>query len=67
LETTRRLRAMPDYQNTPIIALTALAMPGDREKCLVAGANEYLTKPVRLKGLVETMQRLLKSASLTPP
>jgi PAS domain S-box-containing protein len=67
LETTRRLRAMPDYQNTPIIALTALAMPGDREQCLAAGANAYLTKPVRLKGLVETMQRLLKSASLTPP
>ena len=67
LETTRHLRAMPDYQDTPIIALTALAMPGDRERCLTAGANEYLTKPVRLKGLVETMQRLLKSASLTPP
>ena len=59
LETTRHLRAMPAYQHTPIIALTALAMPGDRERCLAAGANEYLTKPVRLKGLVETMQRLL--------
>ncbi len=66
LEATRHLRAMPDYQDTPIIALTALAMPGDREQCLAAGANEYLTKPVRLKGLVETMHRLLTSASLTP-
>ena len=64
LETTRHLRAMPDYADTPIIALTALAMPGDREQCLAAGANEYLTKPVRLKGLVETMQRLLTSASI---
>ena len=62
LETTRHLRAMPDYADTPIIALTALAMPGDREHCLAAGANEYLTKPVRLKGLVETIQRLVTSA-----
>ncbi len=62
LETTRHLRAMPDYADTPIIALTALAMPGDREHCLAAGMNEYLTKPVRLKGLVETIQRLVKFA-----
>ena len=62
LETTRHLRAMPDYADTPIIALTDLAMPGDREHCLAAGMNEYLTKPVRLKGLVETIQRLVKFA-----
>jgi PAS domain S-box-containing protein len=59
LEATRRLRAMPNYVDTPIIALTALAMPGDRERCLAAGANEYLTKPVSLKGLVTTIQRWL--------
>ena len=60
LEATRRLRAQPEYATIPIIALTALAMPGDRERCLAAGANEYLTKPVSLKGLVESIQRLLK-------
>lgn len=59
LEATRRLRAMPDFMRTPIIALTALAMPGDRERCLKAGANEYMTKPVSLKGLIEAITRLL--------
>ena len=59
LEATRQLRVIPAFAATPIIALTALAMPGDRERCLEAGANEYLTKPVRLKTLVETIRRLL--------
>jgi PAS domain S-box-containing protein len=59
LEATRRLRGLPEFAATPIIALTALAMPGDRERCLAAGANDYLTKPVSLKGLVETMQQWL--------
>jgi CheY-like chemotaxis protein len=59
LEATRRLRGMPTYKTTPIIALTALAMPGDRERCIAAGVTEYLTKPVSLKGLVDIIQRLL--------
>jgi len=60
LEATRRLRARPKFVATPIIALTALAMPGDRERCLAAGVNEYIAKPVRLKELVETVERLLE-------
>lgn len=59
LEAIRRLRKNPRFASTPIIALTALAMPGDRERCLEAGADEYLSKPVSLKLLVETMNRLL--------
>ena len=59
LEAIRRLRAMPQFAQTPIIALTALAMPGDRERCLAAGANTYLAKPVGLKMLAAEIERLL--------
>ena len=56
LEATRRLRADANLADIPVIALTALAMPGDRELCLGAGANEYLSKPVSLKGLVQVIE-----------
>jgi CheY-like chemotaxis protein len=58
LEATRRLRADARFRSTPIVALTALAMPGDRERCLQAGATEYMSKPVSLKQLVRTIDRL---------
>jgi len=59
VETTRRMRAEPKFASLPIIALTALAMPGDRELCLEAGATEYLSKPVSLKKLIEVIGNLL--------
>ena len=59
LEATRRIRKESGLKNTPIIALTALAMPSDRERCLEAGMNDYFSKPINLRELVKTMQRHL--------
>ena len=56
LEATRRLRAMPAFAHTRIIALTALVMPGDRERCMQAGADVYLAKPVNTQKLLEAIR-----------
>lgn len=59
LEIVRRLRQNIATGNIPVIALTALAMPGDRERSLEAGANVYLSKPVRLRHLVQEIAELI--------
>src|SRR5919202_3733649 len=59
LEATRRIKARTETQTTPIIAVTAHAMSGDRDKALRAGCDDYHAKPVELPRLVAQMEALL--------
>ena len=59
-DAAQKLKADPATQKIPIIALTAHAMGGDREKALEAGCDEYDTKPVEIKRLLEKMTHFLK-------
>jgi two-component system cell cycle response regulator DivK len=59
-EATRQLKAAPDTQSIPIIALTAHAMAGDREQALAAGCDDYDTKPIEFQRLLGKMEAFLK-------
>ena len=60
LEVTRRLRQIPVFSRTPIIALTAYAMKGDKEKFLAAGCSAYLPKPINTRELPEMISQMLQ-------
>ena len=59
LEATKLIKRDPATENIPIIALTAHAMDGDRERCLAAGCNDYDTKPIELSRLLDKINALL--------
>jgi CheY-like chemotaxis protein len=56
IEAIQALRRRSATANTPTIAVTALAMPGDRDRCLHAGANAYMSKPLQMRRLFEMIQ-----------
>jgi len=60
-EATRRLKSMPETSSIPVLALTAHAISGDREKALDTGCDDYDTKPIEFQRLLEKIQKLLKA------
>jgi HAMP domain-containing protein/signal transduction histidine kinase/CheY-like chemotaxis protein len=66
-QTTRQIRTLPGFESLPIIALTAKAMKGDREKCLEAGASDYIAKPVEVDQLLALLRSWLYRTSSEQP
>ncbi|MFQ5853187.1 MAG: response regulator [Candidatus Binatia bacterium] len=63
-EVARSLKKDPSYRDIPILAATGLAMPGDQERCLEAGCDDYIPKPFTHRDLQERLTRLLSTSNL---
>jgi CheY-like chemotaxis protein len=62
-ELIRQLKAHPQWQTVPVIAVTAMAMPGDRDRCLEAGADDYLSKPLDLEQVIAQVRSFIETES----
>jgi len=60
-ELIRQLKAQSTWQAVPVIAVTALAMSGDRDRCLEAGADDYLSKPLDLEKVITTVRSFVET------
>ncbi len=66
LELTRRLKSDPRHAHTAIIAVTAYAMTGDRQKALAAGCDDYITKPIDIRALAHAVARFVPPRRSAP-
>jgi two-component system cell cycle response regulator DivK len=64
LEVTRRIKEDKDLQRIPVIAVTAFAMKGDRERIRAGGCEDYIAKPISIAAFLQTVERFLSSAGL---
>jgi two-component system CheB/CheR fusion protein len=62
-EVTRIIRTKPWGQNLPIVAITAHVLYGDRQKCLDAGMNDYISKPVKIQDIEKLLNKYVKKSS----
>ena len=60
IEICQKLRKLDEFKTTPIIAVSALAMKGDKERIVAAGFNEYISKPIRINELRKTIQEYIE-------
>jgi len=67
MEATARIKANPEVKHIPIIALTANAMVGDREKIIAAGCDAYMPKPINNALLVDTVKKYIGEPDFVPP
>ena len=65
-EATRRIKKDPKTQDIPVIALSAHALAGEREKAIASGCDEFDTKPIEFERLLATVRRLLRDRKATP-